>query len=373
MDNLVLRTIRAVVLLFFVAEIYLSTRSSRADENLATIIEQIDASRKKILHSPAGFKITYKLGVTQTKGPFLLEDGASGVVNLAWPNLYLKLQGKSKVNRTEMIREGEFDFVKHLGAGRDRMHVQIAPYRQIWTADIGLPLRLLFFEEIDQQYVLNQTNRSTYYLPAALKNAEYHLTGKEVVNGLTCTVLEKADRSDRLWIGGPEVDFAICRREIFEVGSKLIKERVNNLDFKTVHSSEVILPTKQTFEAFNYSFAETRKDRTPTYTLTLTNTILPVDRSMMHIFIPEGAQVDDQIHRVNYVRARSSEEAYNPSIKQARYDVANRRTPSKPPVFTYPIWRVIAAIVITPVNMVLVLSFIKIKISSRVTPKESFK
>lgn len=287
------------------------------------LIEGIADNHAKILKAPGGLKIVYHLEVAQDrkKAPFLWDDGAKGEIKLLWPKLYNKLAGMDTYKHAFREREGEYDMERKIGAGRDGKFAQIAPYRHIWSAVHLFPLRFQFWDESDQMFVPGKPHRSDYWLPSALRGDDYTREADASVADVPCQVWTRTNGSDKLWVAAGH-GFVVCRRELRNSATRAITERTTARNLKRLDSGGW-LPLVQVQE--NYDQAG-QAERPRSVVTCVIDEIKPgvADDKDMHIHIPTGAHVEDQLMGASYMKS-SPDMGFATSLKHAKFLLANRK------------------------------------------------
>ncbi len=299
-----------------------AAREARAEPPSAVeLARAIAAAHQQLFQLPGGLRITYHLYVAQDRrlGGFAWEDG-QGRILIRWPKLYNMFEGRQARVRETNQREGEYNFVTGLSAGRDNQFVSITPYRQSWSAGHLFPLHLLFMEEADQRYVLGEDLETDYWLPSALNKGKYTWKGKTNVDGVPCDVFSREDDLDTISVAA-EHSYIVCQREVRDKTRRLI-ESVHNTRLKEIRP-KVWFPMVQAQERYS-------KDPTvPKWDLSKPTCVLKVVVSGVsvggiedkdpHIAVPKGAVVDDQILSTRYQRTGAGLSTLETGIKEGKH------------------------------------------------------
>ena len=265
-------------------------------------------------------------------GGFAWEDGEGEIV-IRWPKLYNVFRGRKAKDHTVNVREGEYNFESGLSAGRDNQTVQITPFRQAWSSAHLFPMRLSFIEEADQHYVPGGGVASDYWLPSALVQSAYGWKAQASVDDVPCEVYGRADGHDTIWVA-QNAGYVVCRREIRDKTGRLI-EVVRNSQLKNL-AADVWIPTVQLQERYFEDPSVPGWDISkPTCVVKVVVTSVAVghvDEKRLHIEIPNGARVHNQILDVIYQKGAGSLEFLDSGIKAGRHvmtEAAQERAPAR--------------------------------------------
>jgi hypothetical protein len=302
-------------------------QSAPREHTVAEIASGIAQSHRDFLRAPGGIRLEYGLRSTQDpiKGYFLWDDG-EGRVAVLWPKIFSKFRGREKKSHKVRDREGEYNFESKVGGGRDATFAQFAPYRQAWSAVNLFPLKLMFFDEADQYFVPGKVHKTDYWLPSALEQENYAHDGVAIIDGVRCEILNRSDGLDRLWVASDR-GFVVCRREIRDKKSGKLAEVVQNQRLKHITGS-LWFPALQTQEVFSQTYRITRDTGKPTFAIQLSVAspeLGKVNEGELHISVPPGTRVQDDIASVTYVKSRGGEFGMPQTIESARVQLAKRR------------------------------------------------
>lgn len=258
----IVRLIQQLGVFAFMAFMF-SVCECKGDQNLGDLAEEMGKSHRALLTYPGGFRIDYRIGVEQNRDElnYIFADGLTGTVAVKWPQMKVRNHGKMHgiserdrhgkwKNTTDMCtREATYNFETKTGITvDDNRYAQVCNFRHAYTADSAHPLRWRFFVETSQDYFPGETHKTEYYLPNALQQHEYSITGHESINGAPCVVLRRGE-IDTLWIA-TQHGHVVCKRE-FRYGDKVpLRERVTNADLREV-ADGIWVPFRQINEMFD--------------------------------------------------------------------------------------------------------------------------
>jgi hypothetical protein len=316
-----------LVAVFAVVGVWWTVRAGNVafgrEPTTSELARRVFDSHCALLRIPGGIRITYHLYVKQDRrlGHFAWEEG-EGEVLICWPQIYSMFRGRHAITHSTVTREGEYNFESEMGAGRDGDFVQIAPFRQVWSAGQLFPLRLQFYDEAEQHFAPGKGSATDYWLPSALDRAQYNLSGETTSGGIVCHVYRRADMLDTIFLaeghGG-----VVCERQVRDKTRRLL-EATRNTNLKNIWGN-VWFPMKQVQEHYSREFVPRWDLSQPTCIITVevrNISIGKVDKKSMHIQIPKGASVDDLIRKVRYRKAGLGSASLDKGIKQGRAELA---------------------------------------------------
>ncbi len=323
--------------LLFLCILHIAAASSRGQGEVLTGSElslKISAAHKQFLEIPGGVKISYHLIVAQDRrlGGFGWEGGRGRIV-IRWPKIYNMYEGRNAKTHLINSREGEHDFISEISAGRDNQMVFITPYRQAWSAVHLFPLHFLFMEEADQHYVLGEGLKTDYWLPSALNQGRYAWKETVDVDGVRCEVYRRDDDLDTISVAHDH-GFTVCLREIRDKSKRLI-ESVRNTKLKEIRP-HVWFPMVQLQHRYSKDPSVPKWNLAmPTCTLKVVVddvSIGGVKDDELHIQMPSGSIVDDQILNSRYQRSGSGVLSLETSIKSGKDEAfkSNSWSPIEP-------------------------------------------
>ncbi len=142
------------------------------------------------------------------------------------------------------------------------------------------------------------------------------------IDGIRCEIYRRIDGLDAIFVAVKH-GFVVCQREIRDKSGRLL-EAVHNTKLKNIHPG-VWFPMLQVQSAITPSRHREWTFRKPICTLKILTTRISignVEERLLHIEIPKGATVDDQIRGVRYRKAASGSISLEHGIKEGKYELA---------------------------------------------------
>ncbi len=167
----------------------------------------------------------------------------------------------------------------------------------------------------------------------ALVQSAYGWKAQASVDDVPCEVYGRADGHDTIWVA-QNAGYVVCRREIRDKTGRLI-EVVRNSQLKNL-AADVWIPTVQLQERYFEDPSVPGWDISkPTCVVKVVVTSVAVghvDEKRLHIEIPNGARVHNQILDVIYQKGAGSLEFLDSGIKAGRHvmtEAAQERAPAR--------------------------------------------
>lgn len=233
------------------------------DPEVAELADRMRGSREQLLRLPGGLSFHFRVDSEQRRERpyFYFPEGLEGSFAVKWPKIHNLVKGVMHgiVQRDEMGKrkklalmtelEGSYDFETLTSVDRkDNRRGQIIGQRTHHTSTYVYPLKSQHFVEFNFQYFPGEQMQTDLWLPNAIEQHAYAITGNEEVEGIPCRVLARKDM-DTIWIAENH-GYVVCKREVRWGVGKAVRERTWCRNLEEI-SPGVWMPMEVTHDVFD--------------------------------------------------------------------------------------------------------------------------